>query len=204
MKRHSPERDRRGRSDADCRRADGRTDAPSPPRRPQRGAICRVGFERHASTRCRRPIRTALPSDLDDVFAADARRGDARLEWTKPEQDLAAALAFYQAGQSTSRAGARGRFARGGDSLRGGAPRADFPERGDTWRAIEWLERAAEAPAPAPSTGTGCCTSWPSAGTARRSRRARWRSVSNSRPRPATIEDVATRVDRLVKVQARG
>ena len=90
------------------------------------------------------------PRDLDDVFAELREEATRRFATNNPDQELAAGLAFYQAGQldfavprleAASRAPAN-RFVAAATLGR------IFLERGETWQAIEWFERAADAPAP--------------------------------------------------------
>jgi hypothetical protein len=142
------------------------------------------------------PSRTArLGTSTASSRISGMRRAGA-LARTDPEQELAAGVAFYRAGQldfavprleAASRTPAH-RFEAAATLGR------IFLERGDTWRAIDWFERAAEASAPTLRPKLiGFSTSSPmrSKGLARS--RERWRSVSNCRPRRRLPGRVDTR-----------
>jgi tetratricopeptide (TPR) repeat protein len=146
------------------------------------------------------------PRDLDDIFADIREEAAQSFARNNPDQELAAGIAFYRAGQldlavprleAASRAAAT-RFAAAATLGR------IFLERGDTWRAIEWLERAAETPAPAPSDGHRLLYELADALEGIGEVARALAICLELRAEAGDYQDVAMRVDRLAKVQARG
>ena len=146
------------------------------------------------------------PKNLDDVFADLREEATRRFATNDPDQELAAGLAFYQAGQldfavprfeAASRA-PKNRFAAAATLGR------IFLERGETWQAIEWFERAADAPAPSPADTHRLLYELADAleGVGEVARALA--ICLELRAEAGDYQDVATRVDRLAKVQARG
>ena len=146
------------------------------------------------------------PKHLDDVFADLREEATRRFATNDPDQELAAGLAFYQAGQldfavprfeAASRA-PKNRFAAAATLGR------IFLERGETWQAIEWFERAADAPAPSPADTHRLLYELADAleGVGEVARALA--ICLELRAEAGDYQDVATRVDRLAKVQARG
>lgn len=148
----------------------------------------------------------ALPRDLEDIFAGLREEATRNLARNHPHQELAAGLAFYRSGQldlavpcleAASRVAAN-RFAAAATLGR------IFLERGETWHAIEWLERAVESPAPAPAEGHRLLYELADAleGVGEVARALaiclELRAVAGD------YQDVSIRVERLAKVQARG
>jgi len=146
------------------------------------------------------------PADLDNVFADLREEATRRFATNNPEQELAAGVAFYRAGQldfavprleTASRAPAH-RFEAAATLGR------IFLERGDAWQAIEWLERAAEATAPTPAETHRLlyelADALESVGEVARALAI----CLELQAEAGDYQDVSTRVDRLVKVQARG
>ena len=62
-----------------------------------------------------------------------------------------------------------------------------YLERSDTRQAVEWFERAAEAPAPTPDAGRALLYDLAETLERLASTRARWRCSSSSNPNPAAI-----------------
>jgi tetratricopeptide (TPR) repeat protein len=146
------------------------------------------------------------PRDLDDVFAGLREEAARRFATNNPDQELAAGLAFYQAGQldfavprleAASRAPAN-RFVAAATLGR------ILLERGETWQAIEWFERAADAPAPSPADTHRLLYELADAleGVGEVARALA--ICLELRAEAGDYRDVATRVDRLAKVQGRG
>ena len=146
------------------------------------------------------------PRDLDDFFS-DLRE-EAALRSTKkePEEELSIGLAFYDAGEldlAVPRLEAASR-----------APACRFTAtatlgricvgRGDAWQAIEWFERAAEAPAPTSSEGHRLFYELADAlegvGEVARALAV----CLELQAEAGDFKDVAARIDRLTKVQAGG
>jgi len=149
----------------------------------------------------------APPSqDLDGVFADFRDEANRRFATNNPEQELAAGVAFYRAGQldfavprlEAASATAVHRFEAAATLGR------IFLERGDTWRAIEWFERAADAPAPSPAETHRLLYEL---GDALEGVGEFARALAiclELQAEAGDYQDVSTRVDRLLKVQARG
>jgi tetratricopeptide (TPR) repeat protein len=152
------------------------------------------------------PVSNAsAPKDLDEVFA-DLREDAQRDATNDSALELAAGMAFFQAGQpdfalprleAASRAPAQ-RFEAAATLGR------LFLERGETSRAIDWFERAAEAQAPTPVQSHRLhyelADALERAGEAAKAL-AIFRELQ---AKAGDYQDVASRVDRLVKVQTRG
>jgi tetratricopeptide (TPR) repeat protein len=155
------------------------------------------------------PAAASEPSPargLDDFFA-DLRE-EAALRSTKknPEEELAIGLAFYGAGEME--------FAVPRLEAASRAPACRFTAaatlgriclgRGEPWPAIEWFERAAEAPAPTAADGHRLLYELAhvleGVGEVARALAICLELQTDA----GDYEDVATRVDRLSKVQARG
>ena len=77
-------------------------------------------------------------------------------------------------------------------------------EQQQTGKAVEWFERAAEAPAPTPDAGRALLYDLASTLEPRARARGRSRCLSSSRRSRGGYRDVAARIDQLSKVQARG
>jgi tetratricopeptide (TPR) repeat protein len=149
----------------------------------------------------------ASPSqDLDGVFADLRDEANRRFATNNPEQELAAGLAFYRAGQldfavprlEAAAATPVHRFEAAATLGR------IFLERGDPWRAIEWFERAAAAPAPGPAETHRLLYEL---GDALEGVGEVARALAiclELQAEAGNYQDVSTRVDRLLKVQARG
>jgi lipopolysaccharide biosynthesis regulator YciM len=140
------------------------------------------------------------------VFAELRDQATRRLATNNHDQELAAGLAFYRAAQLdlavsqlevAVRAPAN-RFAAAATLGR------IFLERGQTWQAIEWFERAAEAPPPSPEEGHRLlfelADALEGAGEVARALAI----CLELRADAGDYQDVAERVDRLAKVQSRG
>jgi tetratricopeptide (TPR) repeat protein len=152
------------------------------------------------------PTQLPAPKDLEDVFADLREEATRRVATNNPDQEFAAGLAFYQAGQldfavprleAASRAPAH-RFTAAATLGR------IFLERGETWQAIEWFERAADAPAPSPADTHRLLYELADAleGVGEVARALA--ICLELHAEAGDYQDVATRVDRLAKVQARG
>jgi TPR repeat protein len=79
-----------------------------------------------------------------------------------------------------------------------------YLKKKDLTHAIEWLERAAEAPAPSANHARSCSTSSARCSRRRERRRAPWRSFLELQADAGEYRDVAARVERLSKVQTGG
>ena len=152
------------------------------------------------------PQSASTTRDLDGVFADLREEATQRFATNNPEQELVAGVAFYRAGQldfavprleAASRSSAH-RFEAAATLGR------IFLERGDAWRAIEWLERAAEVPAPAPADTHRLLYELADAleGVGEVARALA--ICLELQAEAGDYQDVSARVDRLVKVQARG
>jgi tetratricopeptide (TPR) repeat protein len=146
------------------------------------------------------------PRDLEDVFADLRKEASHRFVTNNPGDDLLAGLALYDAGHLE--------FAVPRLEAASQAPATRFRaaaalgricrQRGDTWRAIDWLERAAEVEAPTPDDGYRVlyelADALESVGEVARALAI----CLELRADAGDYQDVETRVDRLAKVQARG
>lgn len=146
------------------------------------------------------------PGDLEGVFAHLRDEASRRSALEAADQEHKRGLALYRAGkidecipalQAASRV-PRLRFATA--SLLGRI----FRDRGLTPQAIEWFERAAQAPAPTPDEGYqllyDLAVALESTGEIARALAI----CMELRAEAGDYRDVAARVDRLAKVQARG
>jgi tetratricopeptide (TPR) repeat protein len=146
------------------------------------------------------------PRDLDSVFADLRDEASRRFATNNPEQELAAGIAFYRAGQldfAVPRLEAASRMPAHRFESAATLGRI-FLERGDTWQAIDWFERAAEASAPTPADTHRLLYELADAleGVGEIARALA--ICLELQAEAGDYQDVSTRVDRLVKVQARG
>jgi tetratricopeptide (TPR) repeat protein len=146
------------------------------------------------------------PRDLEDVFADLREEATRRFSQNNPTEELAKGLAFFDAGQfdfavPRLEAASRGLPTRFAASAALGRICLG---RGETWRAIEWFERGAEATAPTPADAHRLlyelADALESVGEVARALAI----CLELQAEAGEYQDVATRVDRLVKVQARG
>ena len=150
------------------------------------------------------PPSAPTPGDIDGVFAH--LRDDARSAMQEAEQQYKRGLALREAGdidgciialQAASQA-PRLRFASASILAR------IFRDRGMTPKAVEWFERAAQAPAPTPEEGYDLLYDLADA-LEKQGETARALAIAMELQADAgTFRDVAERIDRLTKVQARG
>jgi len=146
------------------------------------------------------------PKDLDDVFADLREEATQRFAANDPDQELAAGMAFYQAGQldfAVPRLEAASR-----------APAHRFPaaatlgriclERGDAWRAIDWFERAADAPPPTQADMHRLLYELADALEAEGEVARALAICLELQADAGDYHDVPARIERLTKVQARG
>jgi tetratricopeptide (TPR) repeat protein len=152
------------------------------------------------------PQETPPAQGLDDVFADLREEATRRFAANNPEQELAAGVAFYHAGQldlAVPRLEAASRTPVHRFEAAATLGRI-LLERGDAWQAIEWLERAAEAPAPAPAETHRLLYELADAlegvGEVARALAV----CLELQAEAGDYQDVSARVERLVKVQARG
>lgn len=147
-----------------------------------------------------------VPKDIHAVFAELRDEASRRLNTHGIEQEFTRGMALYEAGQldeampvlqSASRE-ARYRFTAASTIGR------IFLQRGETWSAIEWLERAAQAPAPTPSDSHRLLYELADALEAVGELARALAICLELRAEAGDYQDVAIRVDRLSKVQARG
>jgi tetratricopeptide (TPR) repeat protein len=147
-----------------------------------------------------------VAKDLDAVFAELRDEASQRSTSDVVEQDFGRGMALYRDGQvddavapleSASRAPAR-RFEAATTLGR------IFLQRGQTWHAIEWLERAAEAPAPTPEESHRLLYELADALEAVGEVARALAICLELRAEAGDYQDVAIRVDRLTKVQAGG
>ena len=146
------------------------------------------------------------PRDLDDVFADLREEAARRFATNNPDQELAAGLTLYQAGQldfAVPRLEAASRAPVNRFAAAATLGRISL-ERGETWQAIEWFERAAEAPAPSPADMHRLLYELADAleGVGEVARALA--ICLELHAEAGDYQDVATRVERLAKVQARG
>jgi tetratricopeptide (TPR) repeat protein len=150
--------------------------------------------------------RRQAPKDLEDVFADLRKEASQRFVTSNPGDELAAGLALYDAGQLDF-AVPRLEAALHSPTTRFSAASAlgrISLQRGETWRAIDWFEQAAEAPAASPEDGHRLLYELADAlenvGEGARAL-AIWLEL---RADAGDYQDVEARVERLAKVQARG
>jgi tetratricopeptide (TPR) repeat protein len=150
--------------------------------------------------------RRQAPKDLEDIFADLRKEASHRFVTNNPGDDLLAGLALYDAGQLDF-AVPRLEAAFHGPTTRFRAAAAlgrICLQRGDTWRAIDWFERAAEAPAPTPGDGHHLLYELADA-LENVGEVARALAIClELRADAGDYQDVEARVDRLAKAQARG
>ncbi|HEX7795966.1 MAG TPA: tetratricopeptide repeat protein [Vicinamibacterales bacterium] len=146
------------------------------------------------------------PKDLEDIFADLRKEASHRFVTNNHGDELLAGLALYDAGQLDF-AVPRLEAALHGPTTRFRAAAAlghISLQRGDTWRAIDWFERAAEAAAPTPEDGHRLLYELADAlenvGEVARSLAI----CLELRADAGDYQDVEERVERLTKVQARG
>ncbi len=154
----------------------------------------------------RRTDLSALPNDLDSVFAQMREEASRRLEMDEGEQDFQRAMAFYHAGKFDEAFPALERASRTAHHRFDAALALGriCRARGQTWPAIEWFERAAQAPASSVDEGHRLLLELAdlleSAGETARALAICLELQADA----GSFEDVAARVERLVKVQALG
>jgi tetratricopeptide (TPR) repeat protein len=152
------------------------------------------------------PLDQPQARDLEDVFADLRKDASHRFVTNNPAEELLAGLALYDAGQldfamprleaASHAAGTRFRAAQALGRI--------CLQRGDTWRAIDWFERAAEVAAP--TADDGHCLLYELADALENvGEVARALAIClELRTDAGDYQDVETRVERLAKVQARG
>jgi tetratricopeptide (TPR) repeat protein len=152
------------------------------------------------------PADGQATKDLEDVFADLRKEASHRFVTNDPGDELLAGLALYDAGQldfavPRLEAAFRGPTTR----FRAAAALGHIClQRGDTWRAIDWFERAAEAPAPTPEDGHHLLYELADA-LENVGEVARALAIClELRADAGDYQDVEARVDRLAKIQARG
>lgn len=154
----------------------------------------------------RRTDLSALPNDLDSVFAQMREEASRRLEMDEGEQDFQRAMAFYHAGKIDEALPALERASRAAHHRFDAALALGriCRSRGQAWPAIEWFERAAQAPASSVDEGHRLLLELAdlleSAGETARALAICLELQADA----GSFEDVAARVERLVKVQALG
>jgi tetratricopeptide (TPR) repeat protein len=148
----------------------------------------------------------APPKDLDAVFADLRDEATRRFATNDPDQELATGMAFYTAGQlelAVPRLEAASRTPKHRFTAAAMLGRLHL-EKGEAWPAIEWFERAADAPAPAPSDVHRLlyelADALESVGEIARALAI----CLELQAEAGDYQDVAVRVDRLARVQARG
>ena len=152
------------------------------------------------------PAVTSSPQDLETVFAQLREEAASRLHADAAGREFTRGMALYQAGvlgealpllETASRA-PRHRF-----EAAAAVGRIRVAQ-GDLWSAIEWLERAAEAPAPTPADSHRLLYDLADALEAAGETARALAICLELRADAGDYQDVAARVDRLSKVQARG
>jgi tetratricopeptide (TPR) repeat protein len=146
------------------------------------------------------------PKELDEVFADLREEAARRVTSNNPDEELAVGLAFYRAGQldfAVPRLEAASRVPAHRFSAAATLGRICL-ERGETWLAIDWFERAAEAQAPTPADAHRLlyelADALEGAGEIARALAILLELGSEA----GDYQDVAARIDRLSKAQARG
>jgi tetratricopeptide (TPR) repeat protein len=144
--------------------------------------------------------------DLEDIFADLRKEAGHRFVTNNPGDELLAGLALYDAGQldfAVPRLEAA--FRAPTTRFRAAAALGRIClERGDTWRAIDWFERAAEGGAPTPGDGHRLLYELADA-LENVGEVARALAIClELRADAGDYQDVEARVERLAKVQARG
>lgn len=147
-----------------------------------------------------------LTGDLDGVFAQFREEAESRLSMDAASQDFQRGMTLYRAGQFEEAAPVLERAAR--------LPRFRFEAgltlgrmcraRGQAWAAIDWLERAAQAPAPSAEESHRLLYELAdlleSAGEVARALAI----CLELQAEAGAYEDVVARVERLARVQAAG
>ena len=152
------------------------------------------------------PPSAPTPGDIDGVFAHLRDDASGARRWRKPSSSTSAGWRCARPGdidgcimalQAASQA-PRLRFATASILAR------IFRDRGLTPKAVEWFERAAQAPAPTPEEGHDLLYDLADA-LEKEGETARALAISMELQADAgAFRDVAERIDRLTKVQARG
>jgi tetratricopeptide (TPR) repeat protein len=151
-------------------------------------------------------LPSPLPQDIDQVFARMRDEASRRQPAETAEQDLAVGITLYESGR-LDEAAIRLEAASRAPGYRFDAARTlgrIFLERGDTWAAIDWLERAAQAPASSPADGHRLLYELADALEAVGEVARALAVCLELRAEAGDYQDVTTRVDRLSKVQLRG
>lgn len=153
-----------------------------------------------------RTLPSLVPRDIDAVFADFRDEVSRRVHTDGAHEDFTRGMALYQAGQldeavpALQLASREPRYRFEAASALGRI----FLQRGETWPAIEWLERAAQAPAPTSSDSHRLLYELADALEAVGEVARALAICLELRADAGDYHDVATRVDRLSKVQARG
>lgn len=152
------------------------------------------------------PVLQQPPRDLEDVFADLRKDASRRFVTNNPDEELTAGLALYDAGQvdfavPRLEAASRSQATR----FRAAAALGRIClERGETWQAIDWFERAAEVTPPTREDGHRLLFELADAlETVGESARA-LAICLELRADAGDYQDLETRVERLAKAQARG
>lgn len=148
----------------------------------------------------------AEPADLDEVFAGMRDQARRRLAMDAAEQDLRRGLALFRAGQVDESIPALEAASR--------APRFRFETastlgriflgRGELTRAIEWLERAAEAPVSSPEEGHVLLYDLADALESLGDTTRALAIYLDLEAEAGGFRDVRSRIERLARSQARG
>lgn len=152
------------------------------------------------------PAGPRQAKDLEDIFADLRKEASHRFVTNNPGDELLAGLALCDAGQldfAVPRLEAA--FRAPTTRFRAAAALGRIClQRGDTWRAIDWFERAAEAAAPTPDDGHRLLYELAEA-LENVGEVARALAIClELRADAGDYQDVEARVERLAKVQARG
>jgi tetratricopeptide (TPR) repeat protein len=165
-----------------------------------------AGTDEPAATIAQPADRRPAPRDLEDVFADLRKEASHRFVTNNPGDELLAGLTLYDAGQLDF-AVPRLEAALHGPTTRFRAAAAlgrICLQRGDTWRAVDWFEHAAEAAAPTPEDGHRLLYELADA-LENVGEVARALAIClELRAEAGRYQDVEARVERLAKVQARG
>jgi tetratricopeptide (TPR) repeat protein len=152
------------------------------------------------------PAGRRQTKDLEDIFADLRKEASHRFVTNNPGDELLAGLALCDAGElefavPRLEAAFRGPMTR----FRAAAALGRISlQRGDTWRAIDWFERAAEAAAPTPDDGHRLLYELADA-LENVGEVARALAIClELRADAGDYQDVEARVERLAKAQARG
>jgi len=189
------------------------THAASIPKNPVDGPLVPREIEQRAASTDEAAVTIAQPADrpqaprdLEDVFADLRKEASHRFVTNNHGDELLAGLALFDAGQLDF-AVPRLEAAFHGPTTRFRAAAAlgrICLERGDTWRAVDWFERAAEAAAPTPEDGHRLLYELADA-LEKAGEAARALAIClELRADAGDYQDVEARVERLAKAQARG